>query len=45
MDWQKPIAVVLSSDMQAENAFTIKLIIDMENPETTAESLGCKYGP
>jgi hypothetical protein len=29
MDWQKPIAVVLSSDMPAENAFTPRRQLDL----------------
>jgi hypothetical protein len=44
-DWQKPISVVLTSEILAENAFTIKLLIDMETPEKAAQSLQGKYRP
>jgi hypothetical protein len=44
-DWQKPISVVLTSDVDAEGAFMIKLLIDMENPEQTVRSLSGKYKP
>lgn len=44
-DWQKPISVVLSSDIDSEKAFLLKLLIDMENPEGAAASLLGRYRP